>query len=162
MDMNIREWDPVEDMGFFDHCEFESFKGTLKDIDELTEEEIKERYEDFLEENQVDMTRPDHSVFIGEVDGEKVGLLWVSHREPFWRFDEPLTWIYNLYVEPEYRRKGLGKKMLDKAEEFTREEGLDKIALHVIRWNPARRLYENREYELIHSHNESRFYEKNI
>ncbi len=163
LDLEIREWDPEEDMEFFEHCEYEAYKGTVENVDELTEYEIRKKYEDFLEDDELDVTEPEHSVFIAEDDGKKVGLLWVCHRQPFWRFDEPLTWIYNLYVVPEYRRQGLGKTFIDKAEGFTEKEGLKKIALHVIEWNTAaRKLYESSGYELIHSHNESRFYEKTI
>jgi len=66
-------------------------------------------------------------------------------------------------VKPEYRRRGLSKRFIKKTEEFTEDEGLNKIALHVVEWNKAaRKLYESSGYELIHSHNESRFYEKTI
>lgn len=161
MDIIIREWDPEKDMDFFEHCQYEAYKGTVKNVDKLTEDELRKKYEKFLEDDEIYVSEPEHSVFIAEHDGKKVGLLWVCNRQPFWRFDEPLTWIYNIYVIPEYRRRGLGKMFIEKAEEFTEEERLDKIALHVIEWNKAARsLYESAGYELVHSHNESRFYEK--
>ena len=43
--------------------------------------------------------------------------------------------IYHLMVKPEYRKQGIGKKLLDKVEEGLRKEGITKSFLVVFRDN---------------------------
>jgi len=101
-------------------------------------------------------------VFIGEIpQGQAAGLVWLCHREPFWRFTESLTWIYNLHVLPRFRQKGLATMLLKTTEDWTTSEGLHLIGLHVLERNTAARaLYESRGYTLVATHKESYFYEK--
>ena len=89
----------------------------------------------------------------------------VRHREPIpmAASAQRLAWIYNLHVAPEFRRLGLAKQLLIQAEEWARQQSLGSIGLQVIDFNePARRLYESMEYNLVATHNESCFYEKKI
>ncbi len=160
----IREWNRQTDQAFFDYCQLESYKGTLPDTDSLSEEEIMRKYEEFDKNDPVDMSSPDHVVFIGETsEGQPAGLVWVCHREPFWRFKESLTWIYNLHVVHRFRRQGLAKLLLETIEEWTRSESLKLIGLHVVESNTAARaLYDSCGYRLATTHNESCFYEKSI
>jgi GNAT superfamily N-acetyltransferase len=164
MEFHIRLWDRKDDQAFFDFCQFEAYKGTVPNADLLSEEELRRKYEEFDKSDPIDWTRPEHAIFIVEtVDEERIGLLWLCHRAPFWRFKEPLVWIYNLYVLPKFRRQGLGKVLLQKTDQWTKEEGLKTIALHVIEWNQgARALYESCGYLLVVKHNESCFYEKRL
>jgi ribosomal protein S18 acetylase RimI-like enzyme len=160
----IRPWNPSTDQAFFDHCQIESFKSTLADADTLSEEEIQQKYEEFDKNDPIDMSRPGHAVFIMETSqGQSVGLVWISHREPFWRFKSPLTWIYNLYVIPTFRRQKIATALLKVAERWTQKESLSLIGLHVLERNrAARALYESCGYRLAATHNESYFYEKPV
>jgi GNAT superfamily N-acetyltransferase len=164
MKFQIRPWDPATDQAFFDYCQLESFKSTLPHPEALSEEEIQRKYEEFDRKDPIDMTSPQHMVFIGEtLQGQPVGLVWVCHREPFWRFSEPVTWIYNLHVLPKFRRKGLASLLLKTTEDWTISEGLKLIGLHVLERNgAARALYESCGYTLATTHNESYFYEKTL
>ena len=160
----IRPWNPSRDQPFFDHCQLESFKTTLPNAEALSEEEIQQKYEEFDKNDPIDMSRPEHAVFIMETSqGQYIGLVWICHREPFWRFKTPLTWIYNLYVVPEYRRQKIATALLKIAERWTRSASLNLIGLHVLENNTsARALYESCGYTLAATHNESYFYEKQI
>ena len=160
----IRRWNRRTDQSFFDYCQLESFKTTLPHAEAFTDEEIQQKYEEFDKNDPIDMSSPGHVVFISETsDGQPAGLIWLFRREPFWRFTEPLAWIYNLYIIPESRRKGLAKNLLEIAEAWVKDEGLGLIALHVLERNtPARALYESCGYTLAAAHNESYFYEKII
>jgi len=40
------------------------------------------------------------------------------------------AWIQNVYTEPEYRRGGLAKRLVEAAVEWCRAEGLINVALH--------------------------------
>jgi ribosomal protein S18 acetylase RimI-like enzyme len=166
MGFSIRELDKKnkEDMIFFKKLEFESFKTTIKNAENFTEEELIKKFKEFDENDPIDVYEPEHKIFTieGEND-EKAGLIWIAEREPFWRFEEKLVWIYNIHVLPEYRGKGLAKMLMEKIEEWTKMKGYKIIALHVIDDNiAARKLYEVFDYKLVATHNESFFYEKQI
>jgi ribosomal protein S18 acetylase RimI-like enzyme len=57
--------------------------------------------------------------------------------------------IYHLVVKPEHRRKGLGKKLLEKTEAVFKEEGIRKIYLLVFKKNKnGNDFWERREYSI--------------
>jgi ribosomal protein S18 acetylase RimI-like enzyme len=162
--MTLRSWDRRKDLQFFKTAELEAFKGTLDPSEDLTDKQILEKFKKMDEEDPIDMSDPSQHVLIADSEERsQVALIWLCNREPFWRFKSQLTWIYNLYVVPEFRGRGIGRMLLQEAENWTKKEGLDTIALHVIEWNTAaRNLYEAQGYELVSTHNESCFYEKKI
>jgi putative acetyltransferase len=48
-----------------------------------------------------------------------------------------------LMVDAGYRRRGIGRALLEEAVQWARESGVQKLELHVFPWNePAIRLYE--------------------
>ncbi|KAK6508496.1 hypothetical protein TWF506_010584 [Arthrobotrys conoides] len=60
-----------------------------------------------------------------------------------------VIYTYELDVLPEYQKLGLGKKLLDVAEEFGRRVGVEKAMLTVFDSNKgARRFYEREGYDL--------------
>ncbi|MFX1565851.1 MAG: GNAT family N-acetyltransferase [Promethearchaeota archaeon] len=64
---------------------------------------------------------------------------------------------------PEFRRKGLAKLLLKATEEWTAQDRLTIIALHVLEPNhAARALYESSGYPIAVTHKESYFYEKRL
>ncbi|MFW9934903.1 MAG: GNAT family N-acetyltransferase [Candidatus Thorarchaeota archaeon] len=162
MHFHTRPWNQASDQAFFDHCQIESFKTTLPNVESLSDDEIRQKYQEFDANDPIDMSSLNHMVFIGETpEGHPAGLIWVCHRAPFWRYKEPLTWIYNLHILPKFRRQGLAKLLLETIENWTHEEGLHVIALHVLDDNQAARaLYESCGYTLVETHKESCFYEK--
>jgi ribosomal protein S18 acetylase RimI-like enzyme len=164
MVFHIYEIQSEEDWSFFHDLEFQSFITTVKDSDQFTEEELQQKFKDFCEEDPLNPEDSNHKIFIiCDNDSTRTGLIWICNREPFWRFKENHVWIYNLHVLPQYRKRGLAKKLMLKAEDWCVEQGLDTLALHVIDNNiPARRLYELMDYKLVETHNESCFYEKKL
>ena len=166
VDFQIRTMvkDDVSDMDFFDRLQLESFKTTLDDSEKYTEEEILERYKKFDEADPINILNPEHSVFFIETKtGIKAGLIWVQNRAPFWRFEERLAWIFNLHIISDFRQQGLARMLMLRAEEWAQSKKLKLIALHVIDSNSsARRLYESLNYKLVHTHNESCFYMKEL
>lgn len=164
MKFRIRTRETEEDVLFFDRLNFESFRLTMLRDQNVSEEEAKERFIDFEESDPVDPWGPDHQVFFAEDDeGDLAGLIWLARRAPFYVFKERHVWIYNLHIIPRYRRMGLARQLLSKAQEWTRKQGLNSIGLHSVDFNTAaRQLYESLGHELIATHNESCFYEKKI
>ncbi len=65
-----------------------------------------------------------------EVDGRFVGAVVATH-------DSRKGWINRLVVDPEYRRRGYGARLIAATEEVLREQGMHVIAALVESENPA-------------------------
>jgi ribosomal protein S18 acetylase RimI-like enzyme len=82
-------------------------------------------------------------IFVAEVEGAVVGFVGVLARivpEP----DESQAYAYvsDLIVVPAYRRRGIGRALLERAERFARGEGAKALRVGVLAKNePAGRLY---------------------
>ncbi len=164
MEIRIRTMEDEEDVRFFDRLNFESYKLEFLRGREIAEEEARRMFEEFEKADPLDPWGVDHQVlFAADEVGTLMGLIWLAKREPFYVFKEQLAWIYNLHVVPEHRRRGVARRLLGEAEEWSRLERLRSIGLHVIDFNePARSLYESVGYELVATHNDSCFYEKRV
>ena len=65
-----------------------------------------------------------------EVDGRLVGAVVATH-------DSRKGWINRLAVDPDFRRRGYGLQLIQAAEEWLREQGMQIIAALVESDNPA-------------------------
>lgn len=162
MSFRIRELVNEDDWIFFDDLEFKSFLTTVKNPDNYTEEELRQKFKEFDEADPLDPRESNHKIFLIVSDnGLRAGLIWLCNREPFWRFKQQHVWIYNIHVTTNFRKKGLAKQLMFQAEEWCLNQELDRLALHVLENNTvARHLYESLGYKLVATHNESCFYEK--
>jgi putative acetyltransferase len=83
---------------------------------------------------------PDAAVFVAEDDGAVVARLSVA-RDPHSASRHVAD--LGLMVDAGYRRRGIGRALLEQAVLWARESGVQKLELHVFPWNePAIRLYE--------------------
>ncbi len=102
------------------------------------------------------------------------GFIWAAERdgrEP-WYFGEQPAWIYNIWVEPAFRRQGLATLLMDACREWAETEGFARLGLHVFGTNQAAiKLYERTGFKVGHQYlqkklNESpdtpRTHERNI
>ena len=88
---------------------------------------------------------PDAAVFVAEDDGAIVGRLSVS-RDPHTASRHVAD--LGLMVASGYRRRGIGRALLEQAVDWARDAGVRKLELHVFPWNePALRLYEQFGFE---------------
>jgi ribosomal protein S18 acetylase RimI-like enzyme len=74
------------------------------------------------------------------LDGTLVGICDVEKRS---LDGEDSGWAHFIYLTPELRGKGLGAELVDRAVEFCREQGLERLRLRVGKSNTgAQRFYE--------------------
>jgi ribosomal protein S18 acetylase RimI-like enzyme len=86
-----------------------------------------------------------HSVFVVEVDNERVGHLWLAERRDA---DEQSLFVYDIEIDERHRGRGYGKAAMVFAENEARRRGLARVALHVGGRNAiARNLYRSLGYE---------------
>ena len=160
---SIREYNEG-DYQFFDDTQFEMYKFEIWINKKGSEEEIRKEYQEFILNDPLDHTEENHQVYIAEnKTGTRIGLIWIALREPFWKYDKPICWIYNLYVNPQSRKMGIGSSLLETTERWAKARELTLIGLHVADFNhDAIQLYTKMGYQLVHTHNWSCFYEKVI
>jgi len=76
-------------------------------------------------------------------DHQPVGLLWIQVQDK----PTPRAFIYNIEIDPEFRRRGYARQAMTRLEEEARRLGLGSIGLHVFGHNTAARpLYEELGY----------------
>ena len=96
------------------------------------------------------MATPGHDLFVGVVDGEVVGHLWL--------FTDPTqpvrdTFIYDIEINESHRGRGLGRALLEAAESWCAEHGSSSVRLNVFAPNiAARALYESAGYAPTSTH----------
>ena len=96
------------------------------------------------------METPGHDLFVGVVDGEVVGNLWLftDPKQPV-----QSTYIYDIEITEAHRGRGLGRALLEAAESWCAEHGSQSVRLNVFAPNKtARALYESAGYELTSMH----------
>ena len=119
----IRELGPGDEPLLQEVCR--RFKGRVPDDDEATR---------FL-------ARDDIHVWVAEVDGEPAGF---AYAYVLLRVDgDRSVFLYELGVEERFRRRGLGRALVDEARRLAEGEGVLKMWVDTSYDNePARRTYE--------------------
>ncbi|MBO3460578.1 GNAT family N-acetyltransferase [Aetokthonos hydrillicola Thurmond2011] len=100
----------------------------------------EKRYERFLKQL---ITDERGVFFVAEDEDQLVGFLiaTVESETPIYILEE-FAFIHDLWVEPEYRRKGIARDMIMQAVEHFRQIGIEQIRLDTAAVNqPARRLF---------------------
>ena len=78
--------------------------------------------------------------------GEALGMIIVKIMKDYFT-SKPYVHISELVVDSGVEGRGLGSRLLEKAEEYARSRGLDRIALEVFSDNQsARKFYEKRGF----------------
>lgn len=63
-------------------------------------------------------------------------------------FEENTTKLHRIYLVPESKGKGLGKKTLEFLNEKVKESGDNRIILNVNKYNSAQKFYESQGYRI--------------
>jgi GNAT superfamily N-acetyltransferase len=89
-------------------------------------------------------------ILVAEHDDEVVGFVAVLAREPFTELDDPpgtYALVTDLVVLATHRGKGIGRRLLDRAEAYARDAGAAELRVGVLAKNTAaRRLYLSRDF----------------
>lgn len=96
--------------------------------------------------------RADDYCMVAEHDGTVVGMVWVrllaGEIKGFGNIDNT-TPEFAISVLPQYRGKGIGKRMMEDMLGFLKQKGYKQVSLAVQKKNYAVRLYENVGFKKI-------------
>lgn len=85
----------------------------------------------------------DHHFFVGEVDGERVGVLWVGT-------ERPMAFVYDVIVDEHRRREGHGAALMRAGALFSRDHGSHALGLNVFGYNHgAKALYDRLGFHTV-------------
>jgi GNAT superfamily N-acetyltransferase len=85
--------------------------------------------------------RPAAEVIFALTGGTEAGFVLFFHNYSTF-LGKPGIYIEDLYVKPEYRGKGIGRKLLGHIAGLAKERGCGRVEWWVLNWNPARKFYE--------------------
>lgn len=84
--------------------------------------------------------------FVAELKDEQNLLKIVGYTISFFAYS---TWqgksyfLEDLYVKPDFRKLGIGKKLFKSNVEFAIKENCSRFDFHVLSWNPAKKFYNS-------------------
>ncbi|MFD1625019.1 GNAT family N-acetyltransferase [Azospirillum griseum] len=84
---------------------------------------------------------PMFEALIAEVDGVAVGFALTSRTYSTWE-GRPGLFVEDLYVTPDARQYGVGRRLLAAIARRAVERGYRRVDLNVLDWNPARGFYD--------------------
>lgn len=106
----------------------------------LTEDaELKELWEEILQDSE-------QNYLVAKVDRKLVSSCVMVVIKNLTRGASPYALIENVVTHPDYRNRGIGTKLLKKAQDTAKEKGCYKVMLLTGRWN-AIPFYENAGFE---------------
>ncbi|MDV3737017.1 GNAT family N-acetyltransferase [Elizabethkingia anophelis] len=129
---------------------------TLQDLESLTL--IFEKYRDFYKKQgdyetaksflKERISNNESVIYIAEADGETIGFTQLYPLFSSTRMKK--LWLLNdLYVEEEYRQKGISIALIDKAKELCRETGACQLSLETYKTNMVgNNLYPKTDFQL--------------
>ncbi len=113
-------------------------------------------YNDFVEEDRYSkhdsdsfykvIKNPNNLIYIAESKGVLIGFATLSLRNVV-RYPKPIAELDELYVNPKYREKGIGRKLVEKVEQKAKQ--LDCYVIYIESHNDrktAHKFYQSQGY----------------
>jgi len=94
-----------------------------------------------------------HFLFVAEADGKFAGFIRADIKEipPFFKHPK-ILYLDDTYVLPEFRRKGIARSLLQRAEELAKEKGIKRLQARVYSFNvEIQKLLESMGYHTPHA-----------
>jgi ribosomal protein S18 acetylase RimI-like enzyme len=85
--------------------------------------------------------KPNQTVLIASINNESIGFIWYEIIRSNFTNDD-FGYILDIYVEEKYRKKGIGKDLIDSMKNEIIKLGIKRIDLSVSNNNKAIKLYE--------------------
>ena len=125
----------------------------LGELDSIRQDEPQNeaRWKDALRLNLQQWTQALERMFIAERGSEKIGYV-------FWEPRGSAAVLASLYVLPDCRRIGVGRRLLDRFVEDAHERGFGSLTLGVKPESPARQLCESAGFLFTHEDRGLRHY----
>ena len=115
-----------------------AFATTLAQAELLSDQEWQRRFVDLSAEHDLPM--------VAEVDGEFAGMAWIHIDASA----PTIAHLFQMWVAPAYRGRGVGRKLLDRAIQWVRSRGAEEVLLGVTCGDsPARRLYTSAGFKPV-------------
>ena len=123
---------------------FESrFDTELKSAEEITEKLIEWMKRKLFSPNTFLFVAFQESFPIGYVFG------WIEKRSKNYWKSHRYGYICDIFVKEEFRGKGMGKALMEKAENWFREKGIEVVYVEVYAQNPFVGFYEKLGYKKV-------------
>jgi GNAT superfamily N-acetyltransferase len=72
------------------------------------------------------------AIFLAEVDGRAVGFAYMEYEPVLYaELASNVAWLHDIYVEPDSRDSGAGRKLIDAVAEEAKRQGANKVLLSV-------------------------------
>jgi ribosomal protein S18 acetylase RimI-like enzyme len=125
-------------------------QGHLKSGDCAPEDALRLAQEDYAKLLPDGLQSKDHflySIRDDALDGNQViGMVWLEVKT---KRVVKSAFIYDISIREDLRRKGYGRKVMERVEELILKRGIDTVGLHVFGHNhAARALYEKMGYQI--------------
>lgn len=102
----------------------------------------KEQFDELLPQGKY--TENNFFYMISNIKNEDIGTIWYS------KFNQEVAFINNILVYESFRMQGYGKQTLILIENEAKEKGINKILLHVFKFNHiAFALYKDLGYKVV-------------
>ncbi len=136
--------EPMDDATYaaWEAVEVESYAAEREQAGESPERARQVSEEQHAELLPDGLATADHHFFVGQVEGETVGSLWVGTQRP-------MAFVYDVVVDEAHRRKGYGAGLMRAGALWAQERGAHAIGLNVFGHNDgARALYDRLGYQV--------------
>lgn len=150
--ITIREFKPG-DKEAIERCIFELQEEEYARQPEYWQEPFKALADNYFEYLIKWMKDSNGTLFVAEIKGEVAGYVAIAIDEG--KDSNPsspciamkkMGYIPDIVVLRKYHRQGVGKELLNKAKEYTKEKGCEYISLDVTTGNPALDFYKHLGY----------------
>lgn len=142
----IRAYDHRRDAASFRALNQRTFRDSVPPGEPVNEAEFRKHHA-WLLEHFAPQDPARSTVFVAEVDGRYAGHIWIGTQTDFFtRRTDP--WIFDISVLPEFRRKGIARRLHDQALQHLRATRQSTVGLQVMAHNEvAAKFYARLGYQ---------------